>query len=71
MKERDALKRAAAAAAAAGSGAAPDGPDARRLEAELKKKDELVTQVSDVTQVMPTTVMLTCGLSCCSCDGCD
>jgi hypothetical protein len=43
-KERDALKRAAASAAAS-SGAAADGPDARRLEAELKKKDELVTQV--------------------------
>jgi hypothetical protein len=40
MKERDALKRAAA-----GSGAAADGPDVRRLEAELKQKDELVTQV--------------------------
>jgi hypothetical protein len=45
MKERDALKRAAASAAA-GSGAAADGPDARRVEAELKKKDELVTQVT-------------------------
>ena len=46
-KERDALKRAAAAAAAgsSGGGAGPGGKSSSELEAALKGKEELVTQV--------------------------
>lgn len=41
MKERDALKRTTAAAATA----ATDAAELRRLQAELKRKEEWVTQV--------------------------
>lgn len=42
IKERDALKRAAAAAA---SSSTDNSGDVKRLEAELQKKEELVAQV--------------------------